>query len=109
MNGEYQDDSPLGILMHDFYCTDPDDMRFKELADRARHFKRSEEGVKSMCRMLEGMREEVAEKTAKETAKKSAQEFAYKSVNEGKFTVEEAIAFYGLTDNDVKEIFQTAI
>ena len=44
VNGEYQDDSPLGILMHDFYCTNPDDMRFKELADRARHFKRSEEG-----------------------------------------------------------------
>ena len=55
--GEYKDDSPLGILMHDFYCTDPDDMRYKELADRTRHFKRSEEGVRSMCRMLEEMRD----------------------------------------------------
>ncbi len=62
-----------------------------------------------MCRMLEEMREEVVEKTARETTKRSAQKFAYKSVKEGKFTVEEAKAFYGLTDKDVKEIFQTAI
>ena len=100
MNGEYQDDSSLGILMHDFYCTDPDDMRFKELADRARHFKRSEEGVRSMCRMLEEMRDEVAEK-------KEAQ-IIYRLVSDGKFSEDEAKAYFKLTDDDLKKIMQNS-
>ena len=39
VNGEYRDDSPIGILMHDFSCTDPADMKYKVLAERARYFK----------------------------------------------------------------------
>ena len=102
MNGEYQDDSPLGILMHDFYCTDPDDMRFKELADRARHFKRSEEGVRSMCRMLEEMRDKVAEKTAKE----NTAQIIYGLIKDGIITVDTAKAHFKLTDSDLKKIMQ---
>lgn len=33
----------LGKLMHDFFCTDPDDMNYKELADKVRYFKEDEE------------------------------------------------------------------
>ena len=33
----------LGQLMHDFFCTDPDDMHYKELADKVRYFKKDEE------------------------------------------------------------------
>lgn len=102
VNGEYKDDSTLGILMQDFYCTDPDDMRYKELADRARHFKRSEEGVRSMCRMLEEMREEVAEKTAKE----NTAQIIYRLVSDGKFSEDEAKAYFKLTDDDLKKIMQ---
>ena len=29
--------------MHDFFCTKPDDMHYKVLADRARYFKETEE------------------------------------------------------------------
>ena len=83
-------------------CTDPDDMRYKTLADRARYFKKTEEGVRSMCRLLEEMREE----TAKETAKETANEFAYKSVKEGKFTFDEAKSFFGLTDHEAESILR---
>ena len=31
VNGEYQDDSPLGLLMHDFSCKNPADMHYKLL------------------------------------------------------------------------------
>ena len=34
----------LGKLMHDFFCTDPDDMHYKELADKVRYFKEDEKG-----------------------------------------------------------------
>ena len=39
VNGAYRDDSPLGLLMHDFSCTNPKDMNYKILADKTRYFK----------------------------------------------------------------------
>lgn len=50
----------LGKLMHDFFCTNADDMHYKELADKVRYFKEDEKGVKSMCKVLEDMRNETA-------------------------------------------------
>ena len=73
---------------------------YKELADRARHFKRSEEGVRSMCRMLEEMRDEVAEK-------KEAQ-IIYRLVSDGKFSEDEAKAYFKLSDDDLKKIMQNS-
>ena len=46
--------------MHDFFCTDPDDMHYKELADKVRYFKEDEKGVAVMCKILEDMRNEAA-------------------------------------------------
>ena len=45
-----------------FFCTEPDEMRYKVLADRARLFKKTEKGVRAMSGVLEEMRAEVAEK-----------------------------------------------
>ncbi len=59
VNSQYQDDSPLGLLMKDFYCTDPNDMYYQILAERARYFKEDKEGIAYMCRAMEEMREEV--------------------------------------------------
>ena len=53
VNGEIKDDTPLGQLMHDLSCSDPDDMNYKELADRARYFKRDKEGQKIMSKIME--------------------------------------------------------
>ena len=39
--------------MHDFYCTNPNEMYYKTLADRARYFKESEKGVNNMCELLQ--------------------------------------------------------
>ena len=39
VNGEIKDDTPLGRLMQDLSCANPDEMNYKELADRARYFK----------------------------------------------------------------------
>ena len=46
----------LGKLMHDFFCTDPDDMHYKALADKVRYFKEDEKGVAAMCKVMEDMR-----------------------------------------------------
>ena len=56
VNGAYRGDSDIGKLMHDFGCSDPDDMYFEQLADRARYYKENPEGVEYMCKMMEEMR-----------------------------------------------------
>lgn len=70
VNGEYQDvDTPIGRLMHDFYCTRSEDMYSKILADEVKYLKETEGGRDRMCKVLEEMCEEVAKEKAKETAR----------------------------------------
>ena len=64
VNGADKDASTaLGKLMHDFFCTDPDDMHYKELADKVRYFKEDEKGVAAMCKVMEDMSNEEVKKT----------------------------------------------
>lgn len=74
VNGEYRGEDEIGKLIHDFSCTNPDEMYNEDLAERARYFKEDEEGVKSMCKMLEDMCREASLETARETAEKMLQD-----------------------------------
>lgn len=53
VNSKIQDATPLGRLMHDFCCKNPDDMHYKELADKARYFKSEEGGLEIMGDVME--------------------------------------------------------
>ena len=57
----------LGKLMHDFFCTDPNDMHFKQLADKVRYFKEDDKGVAAMCKVMEDMRNETAKMAEEQT------------------------------------------
>ena len=82
--------------MHDFYCTEPDDMYYNELAERARYFKKTEGGREKMCKIMEDMRNEaVAARNI---------EFARKLIARGKDTVEEIAELTGLTVEEVKAL-----
>ena len=48
----------MGILMHDFLCSDPDDMKTPLLAEKARYRKTDPKGVELMCKAMEDLREE---------------------------------------------------
>ncbi|MEE3496508.1 MAG: PD-(D/E)XK nuclease family transposase [Butyrivibrio sp.] len=70
VNGANEDsETELGKLMHDFKCTNPDDMFFKELAKRPRYFKETDEGVKAMCKVIEDMRNQTVWNTKVEVVK----------------------------------------
>ena len=60
VNGAWRDESPIGKLMHDFSCTDPNDMNYELLANRVRHFKEDKEGIRAMCKIWEEVRDEGA-------------------------------------------------
>ena len=53
VNGETEDDSELGKLMHDFKCTEASEMNYDILAKRVRYFKETERGRKVMCTIME--------------------------------------------------------
>lgn len=50
-----KNETALGQWMHDFQCTDADDMHYRLLADRVRYFKEDKEGVEFMCRAMNAL------------------------------------------------------
>ena len=85
VNGEFRDNSPLGLLMQDFFCTEPEDMYYAPLRERVRYFKEDEKGVKIMSSASEELREEGrAEGRAEERA-----EFVRRLLEHGKLSCEE--------------------
>lgn len=81
VNGQYRGNDAIGKLMHDFSCTDPDDMHYEALAKRARYFKQNEKGVTVMSSVLDDIRNEGELKNARENAERI--------IKKGKMTIEE--------------------
>ena len=96
VNGAYKGKNDIGKLMHDFLCSEPDDMFFKELADRARYFKKDEGGVKKMCKMLEDMRNEEAIRNSKK--------IALRMIADGKLSIEMIAQYTELPVEEVRKL-----
>ena len=94
VNGAYQDESPLGKLMHDFSCSNPEDMYYKLLADRTRYFKEDEKGVAEMCELMEDL--------VDSGKKDDREEKALRMLNSGRISIEEIAEFTKMTVDEVK-------
>ena len=74
INNKIQDNTPLGRLMHDFSCKNPDDMYYENLATKVRYFKEAEEGIQKMGDVMEKLmakrEREFMEKAEKEMEKR---------------------------------------
>ncbi len=101
VNGKYRGNDEVGKLMHDFSCTNPDDMNYEVLAKKARYFKQNEKGVAAMCKIMEDMRNEAAQKAEL----KSARETAERMIKDRELSLEK-IAHYVplLSMEELKEI-----
>ena len=77
VNAACQDDTPLGRLMQDLNCKDPNKMHYKELADTVNYFKTTKEGEANMTSVIEIYAKNQAEKAAKKAAAKAAEETAH--------------------------------
>ena len=69
VNGENRNDTAIGQLMHDFSCKNPDDMKYKVLAERARYLKQDEKGEANMSKLMEELIEEEKMEIAEEMLK----------------------------------------
>lgn len=68
VNGENNADTPLGKLMHDFQCKQPQDMYYKDLADRADLLKNTERGQEEVCKIMEEISSESVRQEKYQTA-----------------------------------------
>lgn len=53
VNGAYVGDSEIGRLMHDFRCSNADEMFCGLLAEKTRYYKENPKGVSGMCKLME--------------------------------------------------------
>lgn len=105
VNGQYRGNDEIGKLMHDFSCTNPDDMYNETLAERARFFKESKEGVEIMCKAMEDMRDEYLQIGEQ----KRSREVAFRMLKSGKYTDEEIAEVSGLSILEVKNLKAEAV
>ena len=100
VNGEYRNlEHPVGSLMHDFNCKNANDMVNPLLADEVRYLKETEGGRSQMSRILEEMRNEVAEKATHNTAVNTA----LKLLARGRDSIEEIAEITGLSLEEVQK------
>lgn len=109
VNGEYRNlEHPVGSLMHDFNCKDAKDMVNPLLAEEVRYLKETEGGRSQMCRLLEEMRNETAEKAKAEgRAEGKAEErvnTALKMLARGRDSIEEIAEMTGLSLEEVQKL-----
>ena len=100
VNGEYRGVSDIGKLMHDFSCTDANDMYFELIAERTRYLKENPKGVSEMCKVIEDMRTQERIETMTE--------IALRMLRAGKYALEEIVIISGLSLDEVKNL-QTGI
>lgn len=97
VNGKIKSkDTALGRLMNDFFCTEAKAMCYEELSERVRHFKETEEGVNTMCDILDEMRNETEQKIRIENARKM--------LEDGSVSLEKIAEFSGLSIEKVREL-----
>lgn len=96
VNSQIKDESALGKLIHDFFCTDAKDMFYPVLAERVQYFKQDAKGVATMCRAMEEMRNE--------TVRERNIEIAKTMLASKKLSYEDIALFSGLTVDEVKSL-----
>ncbi|MBQ7454774.1 MAG: PD-(D/E)XK nuclease family transposase [Selenomonadaceae bacterium] len=96
VNNSIQDDTPLGKLMHDFACANPDEMFYKIFADKTGVYKNENEETTKMAGVIEEIRERAILENTINMAKKL--------ISIGKMTLEEIAAICELPLEKVQEL-----
>ena len=101
MNGAFRDlEHPVGRLMHDMNCTDPNKMLNPLLAKEVRYLKETEGGRSQMCRAFE----EVARESARDAEYQKAVRTAKKMLALGQLNLETIAECTELSLDEVKAL-----
>ncbi len=100
VNGEKRTEhTPLGRLMHDFFCRDAKDMYNKKLAARVSYLKDDQGGVKVMCELMQ----KLFDKEAEEIKHNERRQYAEVMLKDG-VSLENAIKWSKLSREEVEAI-----
>ncbi len=108
VHGAYRGPTPIGKLMHDFSCTNSADMNYDVLAERVKYFKESKEGVATMCKVMEDMREQSMKEGLaqgmRQGMKQGMKDTALRMLQAGKYALDEIAAISGLSVEEVRKL-----
>lgn len=104
VNNSIQDDTPLGRLMHDFSCADPDKMSYKIFADKIGEQKRNKEKVKKLAGVMEELVNKELAGVMEELVNEKLFNTAKKMIKRGKMTLEEIAEDLNLPLEKVQEL-----
>lgn len=103
VNSNCRDNTALGRLMQDLYCTEPAKLHYKEFAERMEFLKCSKEGEEKMTDIIELYAQNVAEQAAKETVHKKSVEVALSLLADG-MSIDFAAKHSKLTVEEVRRL-----
>lgn len=99
VNGEYnnkEDSSDLAKLIHDFLCSNADDMLLPIMAESTRYYKSNPKGVEHMAKNMTDWGNELKQEALIETA--------LKMISKGKLTLEEVSEYSSLPLDKIREL-----
>lgn len=82
VNSQIQDDTPLGKLMQDMYCTDPTKLNYKEFAPQMEFLKHSKDGEGEMRDLFEEYAHQVGQQIGQQLGQKIGEKIAKEKVKE---------------------------
>lgn len=106
VNAEIRDETKLGQLMQDFFCTDPHKMHNEVLSKRTGYFKESDEGVDSMCKLMEDYAEKRVKRAEEKLRRDNAVEFARSLWSDGICDFERIAKLSKLPLDEVKKLLE---
>ena len=89
VNSQRRDNTALGKLMQDLYCTEPKNLHYHEFAERMEFLKYSKEGEEKMTDVIEEYAARKAEALAKEAAREAVKEAVKEATKEAAKKAEE--------------------
>ena len=103
VNAKIHNDTPLGRLMHDFCCKNPDDMHYKKLAEKIRYFKEAKEGLDKMGDVMEKLIAKREKEAIKKTEKEARISFA-KEMLANNESIEKIVKYSKLSVKEVRAL-----
>ena len=91
-------------MMQDFFCENPQKMKYKEPAQRADYFKAEAEGVNTMCELMEKFGEKKLEEGRAEGRVESARRTAAALLALGKLTLSQIADATQLSQEEVERL-----
>ena len=98
------EETPLGKLMHDFRCANPDEMYYDVLAERTGRFKKTEEGESTMNAALDALIRDVSEERVAEALERGMERERISAIRrmmtELQLTVEKAMSVLAIPQSE---------